>query len=273
MRWLRSRASPKCLGVLLCYNDGDLLPDSIRYLREQNHDIVLWDHGSTDNTASVVERMRGELLEAQRIPRDFDFYELYPAMSRHLLQNYVRRYDWISWPDQDEFLEGPTRRQSYYESIREVFASKFDWIEFRNFNYWYTNADDPRIESVPKRVRHYALFPDCAPRIRSWRSRATNIRVFNHNAPQGAPFPVLFNLRHYPMRSQSQMLARVERDRADLRRGDANFHYENMAQWKDRLKIPADRLHFDDGQSELNAAPIFDWRVVYGYADSAPLND
>ena len=49
----------KCLGVLLCYNDGDLLADSIAYLREQRHDIVLWDHGSTDNTAEVVARMRG----------------------------------------------------------------------------------------------------------------------------------------------------------------------------------------------------------------------
>jgi len=163
----------KCLGVLLCYNDGDLLADSIAYLREQRHDIVLWDHGSTDNTAEVVARMRGELLEASFIPGDFDFYELYPAMSRHMIENYVRQYDWISWPDQDEFLEGPSRSRTYYDSLVEVSDSDCDWIEFNNVTYWFTVADDPSVASAPGRIRHYSLFPDCAPRIRSWRASAT----------------------------------------------------------------------------------------------------
>ena len=38
----------RCLGVLLCYNDGDLLEESIRYLLEQDHHLIVWDHGSTD---------------------------------------------------------------------------------------------------------------------------------------------------------------------------------------------------------------------------------
>src|SRR5947209_19567768 len=167
MHWFNRSGTPRSLAVLLCYNDGDLLPDSIRYLREQKHDIVLWDHGSTDQTESVVARMRSELLDSRRLPREFDFYELYPEMSRHLLNKYVRNYDWISWPDQDEFLEGPTRQASYYDSLHEVFQSKHDWIQFRNFNFWLTRADDPNLASAPERVRHYALFPDCAPRIRS----------------------------------------------------------------------------------------------------------
>ncbi len=39
------------LGVLLCYNDGDLLEDALRYLLNQEHHLVVWDHGSTDQTA------------------------------------------------------------------------------------------------------------------------------------------------------------------------------------------------------------------------------
>jgi glycosyltransferase involved in cell wall biosynthesis len=256
----------RCLAVLLCYNDGDLLPDSIRYLREQNHEIVLWDHGSTDDTAAIVAQMKHELLEVKTIPRSFDFYELYPAMSRHLMENYVRQYDWISWPDQDEFLEGPSRRLSYYESLREVYESSYDWIQFNNVNYWYTTADDFNVKSAPQRIRHYSVFPDCAPRIRSWRASATNIRVFNHNAPEGDRWPLNFNLRHYPMRSKQQALDRLYRYRAGLRRGDSNFHYENMARWEDRLEIKPEYLHFDDGQNELNLNPIFDWRKIYGYS-------
>lgn len=258
----------RCLGVLLCYNDGDLLPESIAYLREQKHDIVLWDHGSTDTTPSVVENVRAELVEAKRIPREFDFYQLYQEMSWHLLAHYVGKYDWISWPDQDEFLEGPNRSRSYYDALREVADSEFDWIQFNNFNYWLTREDDPQTARVQDRIKRYSLFPDCAPRIRSWRASATNIREFNHNEPLGKRYPTQFNLRHYPMRSEAQLMARLQRDRANLRRGDANFHYDNMRQWSDRLRIDPSALHLDDGTSELNPEPIFNWRDIYGYANS-----
>jgi glycosyltransferase involved in cell wall biosynthesis len=259
----------RCLGVLLCYNDGDLLEESITYLLEQNHDLVAWDHGSTDATPRILERFRPHLRELRRVPREFDFYELYPAMSRHLIENYVEEYDWMSWPDQDEFLEGPARDRTYYDYLAEAHDSGIDWIRFHNFNFWWTDADDPTITRPTRRVRHYSLWPNCPPRIRSWRARMTNIRRFNHNPLDGTPSPRVFNLRHYPMRSPAQMRDRVFRDRAGLRRGDLNFHYESMSHRLESLNIAASALHFDDGVSELNLDPIFDWRKVYGASPEA----
>ncbi|HEY5176558.1 MAG TPA: class I SAM-dependent methyltransferase [Terriglobales bacterium] len=255
----------RLLGVLLCYNDGDLLEDLVRYLLEQNHDVIVWDHGSTDRTAEVIQSFRSDLIETRCLPREFDFYELYPAMSRHLLENYVAGYDWISWPDQDEFLEGPSRLVPYSDSLAEVFESPCNWIQFDNFNFWFTSADDVGVKSAPARIRHYALFPDCAPRIRSWRSSATNIRVFNHNPPLGEPWPIHFRLRHYPMRSREQMLARLVRDRAGMLRDGNNYHYENMKLRLERLEIQPAQLHYDDGHAELNLQPVFDWRSIYGH--------
>jgi hypothetical protein len=261
--------SRRCLGVLLCYNDGDLLEESISYLLGQEHDLVIWDHGSTDETPALLDRFRGDCREIRTVPREFDFYELYQAMSRHLIEHYVSQYDWISWPDQDEFLEGPARDRSYRDYLQEADESGVDWIEFRNFNYWWTEEDDPAIRETTRRVRRYALRTDCPPRIRSWRARITNIRRFNHNPLEGTASPRLFNLRHYPMRSAGQMRTRVLRDRAELRRGDMNFHYENMAQRLDLLRIPPEALHLDDGVSELNPDPIFDWSTIYGHSPTA----
>jgi glycosyltransferase involved in cell wall biosynthesis len=259
----------RCLGILLCYNDGDLLEESITYLLDQNHDLIAWDHGSTDETPAVLKRFRPHLRELRHVPREFDFYELYPAMSRHLIENYVEDYDWISWPDQDEFLEGPARDRPYLDYVAEAHDAGIDWIEFRNFNYWWTEEDDPSVPETTRRVRRYSLRTDCPPRIRSWRARVTNIREFNHNPLDGKPSPHLFNLRHYPMRSPSQTEARVLRDRAGLRRGEKNFHYDNMARRLESLRIPASTLHFDDGVSELDPDPIFDWREIYGQAPPA----
>jgi glycosyltransferase involved in cell wall biosynthesis len=260
----QAKPRPRLLGVLLCYNDGDLVEDAVSYLRDQGHDLIVWDHGSTDQTAEVLRGLRGELMELRTVPRSVDFYELYQAMSAHLLTEHVARYDWISWPDQDEFLEGPDRSRSYREWVEEAIGSPFDWAQFNNYNFWWTAADDSTVERAVHRVRHYGLFPDCAPRIRSWRASATNIREFNHNAPIGERYPRFFNLRHYPMRSEAQMLRRLQVDRAGLRRGGSNYHYENMSSWPERLIIPPEKLHVDDGRAELDPTPIFDWRTIYG---------
>lgn len=262
--WPRRRPRLRMLGVLLCYNDGDIVEEAVRYLRQQGHDVVAWDHGSTDETPDVLRSLKGELAELRTVPRSVDFYQLYPMMSEHLMAQYVGRYDWISWPDQDEFLEGPDRSRSYRDWVAEVFGSPYDWVEFNNFNFWWTTEDDPAVTNAVQRVRHYALFSGCAPRIRAWRASATNVRQFNHNPPNGERFPKLFNLRHYPMRSEAQMRRRLEVDRAGLRRGGSNFHYDNMSSWRERLVIPPSCLHFDSG-GELDPAPVFDWRTIYGY--------
>jgi glycosyltransferase involved in cell wall biosynthesis len=263
IRWRRRKPALRLLGVLLCYNDGDLVEEAVRYLREQGHAVVAWDHGSTDETPEVLRALRSELVELQTVPRSVDFYELYPSMSAHLLSDYVARYDWISWPDQDEFLEGPDRSRPYRDWVEEVAASPYDWAQFNNYNFWWTSSDDPGQERAVERVRHYSLFADCGPRIRAWRASATNVRVFNHNPPLGERYPQMFNLRHYPMRSEQQMLRRLQHDRAGLRRGGSNYHYDNMSSWPERLVIPPEKLHFDDG-GELDPSPIFDWRSIYG---------
>ena len=260
---------PRLLGVLLCYNDGDLVEDAVSYLREQGHDLIVWDHGSTDETPSVLQSLRGELIELSRVPRSVDFYELYQSMSAHLLQEHVAHYDWVSWPDQDEFLEGPDRARTYLEWVEELVSSPYDWAQFNNFNFWWTTADDPRTAHVVERVRHYALFGDCAPRIRCWRASATKVREFNHNPPLGERYPRFFNLRHYPMRSEAQMARRLAVDRAGLRRGGSNYHYDNMSSWPERLVVPPEKLHYDDGVSELDPSPIFDWRTIYGRETTA----
>ncbi len=177
-----------------------MLPDAIEALLDNNHQVLVWDHGSTDETPDILRRYRNELLECTRLPREFDFYELYPTMSRYLIENYVTRYDWISWPDQDGILEGPDRSKRYCDFIRDVLASDATYVRFENFNFWFTTEDDSTITSPPDKIRRYALFPDCAPRIRAWKAAVTNERWFNHNPLTGNEYPRAFRLRHYPMR-------------------------------------------------------------------------
>ena len=257
------RAAPELLGVLLCYNDADVLPDVIDHLLANGHEIIAWDHGSSDATSEVLDHYAGSLLERRLVPREFDFYKLYGAMSQHLIDNYAGRSSWISWPDQDEILEGPRRDRSYQEYVREVLASPYDWVRFQNFNFWVTAEDDPGIASPTQRVRHYGLMGNCAPRVRAWRASVTNLREFNHNPLPGAQYPVLFNLRHYAARTYEQLDRRILFDRAGLRRGNQNWHYDGLREHLDQTRIPAAKLLRDDGVHDLVPSEIFDWQSIY----------
>jgi hypothetical protein len=258
-----ARPKPKALGVLLCYNDADILSDCLEALLVNNHDLVVWDHGSDDGTSEVLDQYAPYLRERKLVPRNFDFHKLHGAMSRNLLQNYCAHYDWISWPDQDEILEGPARDRSYYGYISEVVDSEYDWVEFRNFNFWFTSEDDPSVLSPTKRILRYSLRPKGAPRIRAWRASVTNIRCFNHNALHGKKYPRLFNLRHYQMRSAQQMLKRLNKDRLNIQNCGASLYYNHMKENMQSLVIPPEHLYLDNGKSELNCEPIFDWESLY----------
>ncbi len=257
-----SKKKPRALGVLFCYNDADILEAAINHLLDNNHELIVWDHGSDDETAKILDKYNDKFLERKFKPRSFDFYKMYPTMSQNLIDNYIKDFDWITWPDQDEILEGPTRKKSYYEYITDVYNSKYNWIQFNNFNFWFTEKDDPSIVSPIDRVKHYMLFPNCAARIRSWRASVTNIREFNHNTLEGERYPEMFNLRHYPMRSMEQAKRRVGKDRAAIQRGEKNRHYSAMQKQQNLYIIGSESLHYDDG-GELDHTATFDWRAIY----------
>ncbi|HEY9772530.1 MAG TPA: glycosyltransferase family 2 protein [Planktothrix sp.] len=251
------------LAVLLCFNDGDILSESIEALLESGHHVLVWDHGSTDNTSSVIQRYSKELLSSYFLPRSLEFSNLYPTVSRTIIENYCSKYDWVSWPDADEFLEGPDRSKPYVDFVYDVFQQGYTSLRFDNFIYWYTEQDDTSLTSSVGRVRYYCVFPDCAPRIRAWRASVTNERHYNHNTPPGREYPIRFRLRHYPARSKSQFEKRILVNRAGLPRNGDNHHYLALARNLNKSNLRTSQLHFDNGVDDLHESITFDWRVLY----------
>lgn len=113
-------------------------------------------------------------------------------------------------------MEGPKRDKSYYEYITEVYNSPYTFIEFDNYVYWFTDDDNLVEKNITKRMTHYSLFSNCAPRIRAWKASVTNIRFFNHNPLDGEKYPTNFKLRHYPFRNKDHFYKRIYKDRANL---------------------------------------------------------
>ena len=252
---------PRCLGICLFYNDDDIVDDAITHLLENNHELVVWDHGSTDGTAAAIDRYSEHIRERHFIPREFDFYKIFEHVSRHVIDNLARDYDWISFPESDEILEGPDRSKSYFEHVVDVCDSGFDWIQFNNIVFWFTERDDLSIASPRKRMRHYSVWWDCPPRVYAWRASKMNVREFNHNPAEGLKYPTNFNTCHYQYRSLEQARKR-NAGRVGLSKGSSNVHFDAM-QAEKKLIIPASRLHVDDGIRDLSLIPSVNWREVY----------
>lgn len=253
--------TPRCLAICLFFNDDDIVEDALTHMLENNHELVVWDHGSDDGTAAAIDRFAPHIRERHYLPRSFDFYKLFEHVSRHVMEHLAPEYDWISFPESDEFLEGPDRRKPYYDHVCDVVESGFDWLQFRNINFWFTEEDDLAILSPRRRIKHYSIWLDCPPRVYGWRARQMTVRWFNHNPALGRRYPILFNTCHYPVRSLSHMDKR-ERGRVGLSRGAENGHFDAMVRNRHLMQIPADLLHRDDG-GELSLVPTIDWKAIY----------
>jgi hypothetical protein len=244
----------RLLAMLLCYNDADVLGPVVAHLVANRHDVVLWDHGSEDETAAVARSWLGRgVVEVQDVDRDHvPFRDLYTVAGRYVAQVYGASHDWLSWPDQDEVLEGPDLARPYHEQVTEAMAAGVDWIEFDNFVFWFTDEDDPSVADPLLRVRRYCLSPAASPRIRAWRLAVTNERrMGNSNPLPGRKAPSNWPLRHYPMRSAAQARRRVQvdRNREGFQFADRNWHYERFRDDASALVVPAERLHRFDGRS------------------------
>jgi hypothetical protein len=93
------------------------------------------------------------------------------------------------------------------------------------------------------------------------------VRYFNENPLEGRRYPRLGNLCHYPMRGPEQAIKKL-RSRADIARGNSNWHYNKMQRDPTVAEIPAEklaRLPVDPrtpGSWEL-VETRFPWSAVY----------
>ena len=242
------------LAMLLCYNDADVLGPVIDHLVANRHDVVVWNHGSEDETESVARARVGRgVIEYQDVDRaEVPFKDLYGVAARHLVSVYGGLYDWLSWPDQDEILEGPDVARPYHEQVTEFLAAGGGWVEFDNFVFWFTDEDDARVADPVARIRRYNLSPAASPRVRAWRFALTNERrLGNSNPIDGRKSEANWPLRHYPMRSIEQARRRAQHDRNQegFQFGDKNWHYERFREDERALVVPPAKLHRFDGRS------------------------
>ena len=221
------------LAVILFHNDEEIVEEQINHMLFNKHDIIIFNHNSTDNTEELIKKKANEHSEIKKIyniSKDIPFINngVFTYISKILIHDYSQKYDWITFVESDEFLEGPNRDKNYYEYLLDVSKTSSTYIQFNNILFWFTNKDDPSIKSVRERIKHYAYMRYCGPRIYAWKAKYTNIRYYNHNKPtMDKKYPIHFNTCHYPFTSMKQMEKKLN-SRVKLANNMENAHYKKL---------------------------------------------
>jgi glycosyltransferase involved in cell wall biosynthesis len=207
----------RIVAIMYCYNEQDVIAQTVDHLLDSGLELVVVDNGSDDGTYELLAERRGRgVVHLERMPTEtFDLYRLLARLSEVLPRHAP---DWVLRVDADEFPEGPSPGARLADSIAAEDAAGHNIVQFNMFEFWPTDADDAGEADVRRRLRHYSWISDwqfCA-----WKHHAGtdivasggHLPVFPRPVPPRVS-PVKYVKRHYPIRSEAQGMKRIFRDR------------------------------------------------------------
>ena len=293
--------SVKCLAILLFHNDEDLVSDQIEYYKyKNNHDIIVFNHNSSDNTAKNIKKYKDDILCAYELSSNIRFaeHEVFDTIfkildgDQNIKKNEIRvsnknaynlnvqeNYHWISFPESDEFLEGPDRKKTYYDYLCDVYNNKeITSINYLTFTYWFTEEDDIEEESPVKRMRYYCVNRpgntdlynqpskngNSAGKNFTWRPGKRPKTYFLHPTDKGNK-TIVWNTRHYEIRSKKHLVKKV----TDRLNSGIDHHHTVIMNDKFNnntfYEVKSRELYFDDGDNDLDMNEKFNWNKIYPY--------
>jgi len=146
----------RLIGFIPCYNEADILEPLLRFYERARVPVVFIDNGSTDSSGAIAQRYRTRgVLEYVR--HETDEYDLKEML--RLCLTVVERHapEWIMHIDADHFYEPGQGFASFHDHVRDAEASGCNVIDFEEYVFLPTTADDPCEANVYERMKHYAV--------------------------------------------------------------------------------------------------------------------
>jgi hypothetical protein len=271
----------KCLAILPYFNDDDIVKYHIEYYLNQNHDLIVFDHGSDDNTSKELDKYNNKFIERHFLPRREEQLtnegifgdkvwgwnsnspnNTWPAMLSYVCKTFYGKYDWLTFAESDEFIEGANRNKSYHESIEEIYHDGYDYTLFENINFWFTEKDDLSIPDPTERIKYYSYRDRKVYFSYRFENAPIDKQGFCHGKPQGKQYPNNFTSRHYQFRSLDHAKKRNLGRKNICQGSEENKHFKEM-QDINKLTIAAKKLNYDDG-SDYIMQPTVDWAKIMG---------
>ena len=265
----------KFLTTLLFCNEDDLVDDQIKYYSGPGVFLKIFVNRPSENVLNELHKRgysnggkctgsKGDPMQYLVLPDSLNFTtgQVHRAVYTWI-QSVEKDFDWISFPESDEFLEGPDRTMTYYEHAAKT---EYNTIVFGNFMFCCTPEDDYSIKSPVERIKYYTLIDKVYDRVYAWRGRDggfTNLtRYCGHTMGKESTNNLSRWVScHYHIRNPTEYIERCKTRLKVWHRRDSHYKIIIDKNNKDGSLpvVQRDQLHLDDG-SEIKLDIKFDWR-------------
>jgi len=232
----------RVLAIVCARNEAVFMRSLIGGLIADGLDVVLIDHGSSDETVELAASFLGRgLLAIRELPWGgrFSLAEQLDAKRESIAAS---DHEWIVHVDADEWLSAPRSGQRLVDAIEIVDLLGYNCIDFNEFVFVPNPGEDHRVEHHRELAhRYYAYRPNGYTLHRAWRRDAQlDNRAGGGHALEGElrPYPVPFVLRHYIALSEEHVVGKylVRRfARDEVLRG---WHADRILTTRDNLVFP-----------------------------------
>ena len=146
----------RLIGFIPCYNESDIIEDVLRYYESTGVPLVFIDNGSTDGSGEIAQRyLKREVLEYVR--HETEEYDLKEMLN--LCLTVVERHapEWIMHIDSDLFSEPGPGFANFHDHVSDAEAQGCNVIDFEEYVFLPTTADDSDETNVYTRMKYYSL--------------------------------------------------------------------------------------------------------------------
>ncbi|MCA9912852.1 MAG: glycosyltransferase family 2 protein, partial [Anaerolineae bacterium] len=205
---------------LTVYNEADIITPTLTYLISQGVQVYVIDNWSDDGTYEQAQQHIGRgVIAVERFPQpqpEQHTFSLFHLM-KHVeeLAQQVEA-DWFMHYDCDEIREACWHDVSLHDAIYQVDQRGFTAIDHTVINFEPVDDTYQPQTDFAAHFRHYDFGrrPGLFRQIKGWKNLGVPVNLAakggHHVRFEGMRvFPYKFLLRHYPLRSKAQAVAKI----------------------------------------------------------------
>lgn len=223
MNILRDIQQVKVLAIIHCYNEEDIIVETVNHLLNNGIDVKVLDNYSTDNSYKLLLdnfKDNDRVMLSQFPEQHTEMYEWKMQLEETEKIAKTFDYDWFIHYDCDEFRQSPWLGYSLREAISFVDYLGYNAIDFCVVNFKLTKETNANLP-IQARLNRYMFGekPGHKVQVKCWK-KCSDINISESGGHKAEfenckVYPIKFLNKHYPMRSVEQANNKVFFDRKD----------------------------------------------------------